>query len=140
MQAQSNKEKTTAFSTAKPSASIAELCGSIDMVTAAIKNDPSLKVQDIGDVVDKKVEKLDKKQVLTDADKTALKKSMGNLIQVMVETQLLQSPDMKSAMKKMSEEKKKETINMALKIAKEEINSGIDDCKTIEDFIGITNN
>ena len=137
-QAQSNKEQAAASTSAKPSPAIAEFCKKLDQAMAVLEKDPE-NIQKIGDILEKSTETLDKSQKLTAADKSALKKSMNKAIEVIVKTQLKQAPEIANALASMTEEQKKETIDLALKTATKEIDSRIDACKTIEDFIGVAN-
>ena len=137
-QAQSSKEKTASESSAKTSTSIAEFCSALDQVMTQLEKDPS-KLQNIGEMIDKKVDNLNKDQKLTAADKATLKKTMGKMVKVIVQTQLKQTPELANALGSMTEDQKKEVMDMALKTATEEIDKRIDACNTIGDFINVAN-
>lgn len=84
--------------------------------------------------MNKSVGNLDTDQKLTSADKALLKKTMYNLMEVVVSIQMEQNPQMAQIFGNLTEDQKKEMMGMAMKVATQELDNKIVSCETLGDF------
>ena len=128
-----DNDKNSVTSSSAVSKDIAELCSALDKALEALKTNPS-DLSGFGNSMNKSVGNLDTDQKLTSADKALLKKTMYNLMEVVVSIQMEQNPQMAQIFGNLTEDQKKEMMGMAMKVATQELDNKIDSCETLGDF------
>ena len=131
-----NKSDSSA-ETSGASKDVVMICKVFDKATDALKKDPS-KLDEIGETLGEGLKEPDVNQKLTPADKALLKKTMYRLMETVVVTQMEQNPQVAQMMGSMTDDQKKEMIDMAMKIASKEVDSKIDACETLGDLTKMT--
>ena len=129
-------EDTVPAAVSGASPGIAQLCAALDQTVELLKTNSS-DVSGIGSMIEKKANELDPNQKLTPADKALLKKTMCKLMETVVTTKVMENPQMASLFGNLSEDQKKEMVSMAMEVTSKEIDSKIDQCDTIGDFVNM---
>lgn len=123
--------------TSGASKDVVTVCQIFDKAVDALKQDPS-KMDEIGETLGQGVKDLDLNQKLTPADKALLKKTMHRLMETVVLSQMDQNPQLSQMLGSMTDEQKKEMIDMAMKVAAKEVDGKIDACETLGDLEDMT--
>ena len=125
--------------TSGASKDVVTVCQVLDKAVDALKEDPS-RMDEIGETLGQGVKDLDINQKLTPADKALLKKTMNRLMETMVLSQMEQNPQMVQMLGSLTDDQKKEMIDMAMKVAAKEVDAKIDSCETLSDFANMADN